>query len=385
MDNGTLRKTLAAACLAVVAVPFGVSAQEACSRYTVQPGDTLSSISRTAYGDYNFQRIFNANRDTIGGNPNLIEKGTMLEIPCLDGQVAADAESAEPAAPATAEVVEEAEPATEVAAEVATEPAAPATPAVAPLEKISFITGDDYPPFADEQLSGGGIITQLVRTAMVRANSGADVSIAFVNDWGAHLDTLLPSGAFDATFPWSLPDCSNLGVLTAADAYRCTDFAHSESFYDIVDGYFAMKGSGLEDAKSFDAFRGKRICRPDGHSLAWLSTAGLAEPEITLVRPVTVAECFSALAAGSVDVVHIEVQVAAEALDALGLKNEAIENPNLAHIKTLRVFVHKQNPNADEIIATINSGLAIMRQSGEWYDIVSAGLLEQARKVAPKS
>ena len=40
---------------------------------------------------------------------------------------------------------------------------------------------------------------------------------------------------------------------------------------------------------------------------------------------------------------------------------------------------------AGEIIATINSGLAIMRQSGEWYDIVSAGLLEQARKVAPKS
>lgn len=382
MDNETLRKTLAAACFALAAVPLGASAQEACTRYTVQPGDSLSSISRSAYGDYNFQRIFSANRAAIGGNPNLIEKGTVLEIPCLDGQLAADAEVAEPAAPATAEVVEEAEPAVEVTAEAATEPAAPS---VAPLEKISFITGDDYPPFADEQLAGGGIITQLVRTAMVRANSGADVSIAFVNDWGAHLDTLLPSGAFDATFPWSLPDCGNLGVLTAADAYRCTDFEHSESFYDIVDGYFAMKGSGLEDAKSFDAFLGKRICRPDGHSLAWLSSSGLSEPDITLVRPVTVAECFSALAAGTVDVVHIEVQVAAEALDALRLKNDAIENPNLAHIKTLRVFVHKKNPNAGEIIATINSGLAIMRQSGEWYDIVSAGLLEQARKVAPKS
>src|SRR5687768_14689363 len=51
------------------------------STYTVQPGDTLSKISRQFYGDSNeYMRIFYANRDKLN-DPNKIQVGQQLTIP----------------------------------------------------------------------------------------------------------------------------------------------------------------------------------------------------------------------------------------------------------------------------------------------------------------
>ncbi len=49
--------------------------------YTVQPGDTLSKISKDFYGDANkYQHIFEANRDKLE-NPDKIRVGQELVIP----------------------------------------------------------------------------------------------------------------------------------------------------------------------------------------------------------------------------------------------------------------------------------------------------------------
>ncbi len=54
------------------------------SNYTVQPGDTLSSIAHQAYGDGNkWQTIYDANKQVIGSDPNLIHPGQVLYIPVL--------------------------------------------------------------------------------------------------------------------------------------------------------------------------------------------------------------------------------------------------------------------------------------------------------------
>ncbi len=48
--------------------------------YTVQPGDTLSSIAQSQYGNGNFQPIFEANQHVLA-SPNLIFPGQVLRIP----------------------------------------------------------------------------------------------------------------------------------------------------------------------------------------------------------------------------------------------------------------------------------------------------------------
>lgn len=51
-------------------------------RYTVRPGDTLSTIARTYYGQATRWRyLYNVNRETIGANPNALQAGDVLEIP----------------------------------------------------------------------------------------------------------------------------------------------------------------------------------------------------------------------------------------------------------------------------------------------------------------
>lgn len=368
-----------ASALALIAAAAPGLAQEACKPYVVKRGDTLTNIATRVYGSKGFLPIFQANRDVIGSNPNLIEVGTTIQIPCADG---ATTEAAAEPAPATTEAAA-AEPVAEPAAEPAAAPAA--EPAATPLAEVAFVTGNDYPPFTGEDLPNGGIFTQLVRTAMARGDEGQKYSIEFINDWSAHLDSLLPRNAYDATFPWSRPDCENLAILPEKDAYRCTDFEFSESFYEIVDGFFAIKGSGLDVAQSYDEYMGKRICRPESYSLSGLAAVALIEPNVTLVRPATSKECFEALATGTVDVVAIEVQIASDALADLGLKNDVVEAPLLAQVKTLRVMVHKSNPHRQAILDVINRGLTTMRESGEWFDIVSAGLQAQTQEELKKN
>ncbi|MCR8549310.1 LysM peptidoglycan-binding domain-containing protein [Salipiger sp. P9] len=51
--------------------------------YTVQPGDTLTSIAQAQYGNGDFQPIFQANQHILA-NPNLIFPGQVLRIPRND-------------------------------------------------------------------------------------------------------------------------------------------------------------------------------------------------------------------------------------------------------------------------------------------------------------
>lgn len=61
----------------------GAQAQSACGgEYVIRAGDTLSRIARRIYTDDDTLKLYNLNRDRIGGNPNLIEVGMILRIPC---------------------------------------------------------------------------------------------------------------------------------------------------------------------------------------------------------------------------------------------------------------------------------------------------------------
>ena len=57
--------------------------------YTIRAGDTLRSIAIRAYGNDNYQRIWNANRRVVGRNADRINVGDRLTIPCAPGTRAA--------------------------------------------------------------------------------------------------------------------------------------------------------------------------------------------------------------------------------------------------------------------------------------------------------
>jgi nucleoid-associated protein YgaU len=53
--------------------------------YVVEDGDTMRDIAQKVYGDADqWQRIYDANRDLIGPDPDALQVGTHLHIPPAD-------------------------------------------------------------------------------------------------------------------------------------------------------------------------------------------------------------------------------------------------------------------------------------------------------------
>ncbi len=416
-----MRPHLIISSLALAAATGTVSAQEACSTYEIQRGDSLRELAIQVYSTEDFGIIFDANRDVIGNNPNVIRVGDVLTLPCLEDvgraptppATEAEAMAAEMASELVkaaeeraAKAIAEAEArvaAAEAEAEQASQEAVLEAKAAARQEieaaraeaaalirdadeseqpeirdrQLLLITGGNYAPFTDEALPHRGLYTNLVETAMLRAAPEQGYKIQFVNDWSSHLDLLMPTLAFDATFPWSRPNCDEPAALSEKDRNRCETYDFSNPFYEVVDTYFAREGSGYEQTLTYADFAGATICRPEGWTLSHMDAVGLYEPAISLLRPVSPDDCFHAVMEGRADIVAIEAHLAVEAISRLGYEHRIIENPNLAAIKSLNVMTHKDNPDGEAILETLNQGLAIMQQSGEWRDIVSNALRYQ--------
>jgi nucleoid-associated protein YgaU len=66
---------------AAAAAAAGGAPSSAARTYTVQPGDSLSKISKEFYGDANkYMKIFDANKDKLT-DPDKVKVGTNLIIP----------------------------------------------------------------------------------------------------------------------------------------------------------------------------------------------------------------------------------------------------------------------------------------------------------------
>ncbi len=330
----------------------GAKAQSLCETYIVSSGDTLSTIAKRANVRGGYQAIFSANSDVLS-NPNLIEVGIVLRIPCADGSLPVTNAPAVTAA------------ATETAV---------ATPSAPSPTQIRFLTGGNYAPFTGEDLPDQGMFSALVKRAIELASPDTEARITFVNDWGSHLTDLLPSGAFDMGFPWFLPDCTRLDRLSPSNAMRCTQYDATDPFFEAVVGFYTKAGSPYAGATQHSDLFGARLCRPDGWFTFDLEAEALVEPNISMSVPASQMACWEEMMNGDVDVVTFEVLPAEADLEALGVGDEIVDIPALSTLATLHVFVPKSNPQGQHYIDILNAGLKDMRLSGEWFEIVSRHL-----------
>ncbi len=321
------------------------AAQQLCTEYTIVSGDTLSGIAKTARVRGGFQVLYNANTGVLT-DPNLVEVGQVLQIPCADGSLPQSS-------------------ATETASAV---PAA--TPAPAVNRPLRIVTATGYAPFTDEDLPGGGLITQMVNRSMELGNADQEYTLLFINDWGSHLETLLPTGAADMVFPWFRPDCDKLDNLSEASAFRCTDFNHSAPFYEALVGYYTLKGSAYEGATTYADLAGARLCRPEAWFTFDLEAEQLMPPNVELTRPVPQDGCWQLLVDGQIDVLTLDALPAEEDARELGLDDQVVKLEALTSGQTLHIFVSKDNQLANDALPIINAGLQELRTSGEWFSIV---------------
>ena len=359
--NSSVRRAIALSAVVLFGIAGAAAAQEACTTYTVKDGDTLGSISNTAYGSYDYQRIFNANRDLIAASPNQLAPGTELVLPCLDGRLRPDLE--------LSSITEQETERFEESREKSTAYSPP----------IKLVAGDDWLPFTDTRLEGGGILTKLTVTAFSRGGNDKKTTLAWVDHWSSHLDVLLPQRAYDLSIGWDGIDCTKMDLLSPDMVRRCTDLVLSDPVYEIVYGFYSLPDNPFAGARSFGELLGARICRPDGWATADLEVEGLGEPAVTFVQPAAAADCVKALLAGEADVYSIELETAVSTIEGAQATDQILQNTYLIKIVSLHVATHISNERGKKYIELLNAGLAEMRETGEWYDIVATGLAEASK------
>jgi ABC-type amino acid transport substrate-binding protein len=358
MKYGSDKFRTAAIAAVMLGLPAVASAQQACTTYTVQSGDTLGSIAQAAYGSYDYQMIFNTNRDALAANPNNLPAGLQLILPCEDGRLSAETELNAIIEQETARAES-----TRKKSNVYEPP-------------LKFVTSNDWMPFTDESLTGGGIFVRMAATAMQRGGNDRGYTVAYVDHWMSHIDTLLPTGAFDVSIAWEAPDCTKLDLLGEFSVRMCTEFDFSLPIYETAYSFNTLNDSAYANARAFGDYAGARICRPEAWPISDLEVQGLVEPLVTYVHPKAPMDCADLLLKGEVDLYSIEAETAAANFKELGANEQVSANPALATFISYHFLTAKSNPRGRVYIAMLNRGITEMRESGEWYDILATGLAE---------
>ena len=343
---------------AMISLPVIASAQEACTTYTVKDGDTLGTIAQAAYNTFDYQMIFNANRDALAANPNSLPAGLQLILPCEDGRLTPDQE--------LTSIIETETQKQESSTKKSNVYEPP----------LKFVTSNNWAPFTDESLTGGGIFVRMAATAMQRGGNDRGYEVSYVDDWMSHIDTLLPSGAFDISIAWESPDCSKLDMLGEFSARMCTDFDFSLPIYEAAYTFNTLPDSKYAGARSFADYTGAKICRPEAWPLGDLEVQGLTPPVVEYVQPKNPIDCAEMLLKGEVDIYSIETETSVSNFGELDATDKISVNPALTTFISYHFLTSKANPRGRVYIAMLNRGITEMRETGEWYDILASGLAE---------
>lgn len=330
--------------------------------YTVKRGDTLSQIAARAYDSSDkFNIIYYANSKILTKGPSLVKTGQKLRIPCKEEASQNSSQNTEATNKADKQAAK-------------TEPEQAKTTPTISERKIELLTAGDYTPFTEKSLPGGGLVTELISTALQQNNTAHTIN--WIDDWSAHLTPLLSEKKYDVGFPWYDPGCPQ------SDSPRC-DFLFSKPAFELLIVLFTHKDKPLKFEADNDII-GSTLCRPAGYFTHDLDNNGrnwLKNKKITLERPRTFKDCFDLLLADKVDAVAINDFTGREQIAKLKLTEKVIPLEKELSIEGLHAVVHKTHPKATIFINRINQGLAELHASGKYDEIMDRHLLNHWKNI----
>jgi phage tail protein X len=323
--------------IAALAIVAGAArATEICATYSVAPGDTLRLIAERYYGTRDLSPIiYAANTGVIGDNPNLIEIGMELGIPCHDNMHI-------PSETAFLAVV---------------------TPGASGLK---FVSRAGQSPFIGQDNTG--VLPDILSAALRAGGYGAPLDIARPDTVS---DVLRLSAAPEAllSFPWIRPDCgADPGALSPQSAYLCKNYTLSDPLYEITLGLFTRKNGALTTATTAADFAGKALCVPQFYATDILAQNRITATAASIRITTDLSACVAQLADGRIDAFVADYQSVA----SLGPGADAVADiPAFAQKTTLHAIAFSQNPAALETLKIANTGLKQILKSGQWFEIVN--------------
>ena len=203
----------------------------------------------------------------------------------------------------------------------------------------------EFAPFTGALLPGYGVSSQIVKEALKAV--GRETILVFL-PW-RRAAAMTAQGRYAGSFPW------------AKNAEREELFLYSEPIRVERIRFFARLDRELDQAKSW---QGLRLCIPDGWDTASLQQQ-IVDLNLQLVRPNDMENCFRMLAADRVQLAALNQDVAQSLLLRLGDLGVPIVPVGAEVVADVSYFiVSREFPDAEQLIADFNRGLALFKQSG---------------------
>lgn len=329
--------------LAGLALTGAAAAQSCDTTYVTQEGDSLTLLAERVYGEPGqWSLIYYANITSFTGGPTNIPAGTELVIPCVNGAAKADP--------------------------------APLHQAGAELR---FVTAALPPLLTDPDGTGGGMITELVNAAMEATPNPVPYEVTWEADWATH-PARLDAMQADMGFPWAKPDCAK-----AAPDPQCSGFHWSDPVFVLPIQLFVTVAEPMAFTADAD-LEDRTLCLPEGDAAPWLDAGGrnlLADGHVTVTRAADFGACLDLLLAGDVDAVPEDIFSGVDQVYQRGLRGKvtALERP--IGTESLHVVISRQHWRGTTHLYRVNAGLAAIKASGRYDEIVNRHLGQYMAKI----
>jgi polar amino acid transport system substrate-binding protein len=222
-------------------------------------------------------------------------------------------------------------------------------------DRLTLVTGEDYPPYVDAQAPGGGLAVQLVRQVAQRMGLTAEIEIA---PWRRGYEATL-RGRYDATFPY---------VRTPE---RERDFLYSDALIQARQVVFMAADRRIAYRGPAD-LKGLRVCAPLGYAPAAALQPMIDSGEVRQVSAASAAACPGLLVADRADVFIQDQRIGAALVAKAGLSGRivAVSDPPVGITET-HLIVPRSRPDADGLIARFNAALKQVMSSGDYQRLLT--------------
>ena len=227
-------------------------------------------------------------------------------------------------------------------------------PVSAFAQELSLVTGEDYAPFTGSALPGGGMLTQIVQA--VFAQQGIGTTIAWQPWKRGYLEAT--QGKYAATFPY---------IRTPE---REQDFLYSEPLYTLNQRLYSRVGEVFEP-DNLPALAGKRFCYPLGWQPPAVIQQMIERGEFSRHTPKTLDACAQLLLLQRDDFFLANAELGDLLLRRMGAQQVALRTSTSSFpSNTLHFLVPRNYPEASKLVHSFNQGLAALRASGEYQQLI---------------
>lgn len=217
----------------------------------------------------------------------------------------------------------------------------------AAAQTLTVLSGNDYPPFADEALPEGGMATDIVRQAFARMEQPLDIDF---RPWERGM-VETQAGKYLATFPWSY------------NTEREKTLIYSEPLY-AFNQYFFTRSDAPYNGTSDSDIQGARVCLALSYNTSGLDRL-VDEGIVTLVRPQTLSACFRMIESNRADIIRVNDVIGWTTIESLFGKRDGfrmIDTPARSSIQ--HVLFSRAHPDSERIVPAFNATLAEMKADG---------------------